>query len=105
MLPTNWTNLCHDHDCWPAGWNDLPDPPTAVTVCGDVAALTAPAVAMVGTRRATPRGLAVARRLAQELCRRGWAVVSGLALGIDGEAHRGALEAGGLTIAVMATAP
>ncbi len=61
------------------------------------------AVAVVGTRKATPYGLKVARRLAQDLARRGFAIVSGLALGIDGEAHEGALEAGGRTLAVMAT--
>jgi DNA processing protein len=60
-------------------------------------------VAVVGTRRATVRGLALARGLAAELAARGWLVVSGLALGIDGAAHRGALEAAGRTAAVMAT--
>ena len=61
------------------------------------------AVALVGTRKATPYGLKVARRLAQDLARRGFTLVSGLALGIDAEAHEGALEAGGRTLAVMAT--
>jgi DNA processing protein len=60
-------------------------------------------VAVVGTRRATRRGLAVARRLAADLARAGWTVASGLALGIDGMAHEGALDAGGRTVAVMAT--
>jgi len=58
---------------------------------------------MVGTRRATPRGLALARGFAADLAARGWLVVSGLALGIDAAAHRGALEVGGRTCAVMAT--
>jgi DNA processing protein len=60
-------------------------------------------VAVVGTRRASPEGRARARRLATALAERGVTVVSGLAAGIDAEAHRGALEAGGRTVAVMGT--
>ncbi len=105
MPANNWRQIRRDHPCWPQGWNDLDDPPQSVVVCGDPDTLAVPAVAMVGTRRATPRGLAVARRLARDLGSRGWSVVSGLALGIDGEAHRGALEAGAPTVGIMATAP
>lgn len=105
MPSSSWIRIRRGHDCWPSGWNDLSDPPPTVTVSGDATVLAMPALAMVGTRRATPRGLAVARRLARELADRGWSVVSGLALGIDGEAHRGALEAGGATVGVMATEP
>lgn len=59
------------------------------------------AVAVVGSRRASRYGLGVARRLGALLAGGGWTVLSGLALGIDGEAHRGALEAGGSTVAVL----
>lgn len=92
-----------DAEVWPDGWRHLTDAPPTVWAAGDVTALAAAAVAIVGTRGATPRGLAVARRLARDLAARGWVVVSGLALGIDAEAHRGALEVGGRTVAVMAT--
>lgn len=88
---------------WPTGWNDLPDPPAAVRVTGTPEYLLRPAMAVVGTRAATPRGQAIARRLGRELAARGWVVVSGLALGVDGEAHRGALDVEGTTVAIMAT--
>jgi DNA processing protein len=70
-------------------------------VKGDVDALRAPAVAIVGSRAASPCALEVARRLGADLARRNVAVVSGLARGVDSAAHRGALEGGGLTIAVF----
>jgi DNA processing protein len=60
-------------------------------------------VAIVGSRRPTPYGEAVAEELSLELARAGVVVVSGLALGIDAAAHRGALNAGGITVAVMGT--
>lgn len=96
--------LTPDHPHWPDGWRDLPDPPTAVEATGNPAVLSRPCVAIVGTRAATARGLAVARRLARDLSCQGWVVVSGLALGIDGEAHRGALDSAATTVAIMATA-
>jgi DNA processing protein len=95
--------LLPGHAGWPSGWNDLTDPPRRIYLGGAAEAAGGPAVAIVGTRRATVRGLAVARRLAYDLVGCGWVVVSGLALGIDGAAHRGALAAGGRTVAVMAT--
>jgi DNA processing protein len=60
-------------------------------------------VAIVGSRRPTPYGEAVAEELSLELARAGVVVVSGLALGIDAAAHRGALNGGGITVAVMGT--
>src|SRR5262245_50848998 len=74
------------------------DPPPVLWVRGTLPAGDATAaVAMVGSRQATVAGRALARAMARELAAAGLVIVSGLALGIDGEAHRGALEAGGLT--------
>ena len=79
------------------------DPPSRLFVRGvaEIAVLEQTAVAVVGARACSPYGAQVARRLARELAGRGLVVVSGLARGIDGEAHRGALEAGGFTVAVL----
>jgi DNA processing protein len=77
------------------------DPPIVLWADGDRTAVVAPMVALVGSRRATPAGLAAARRLAGDLARAGVVVVSGLAYGIDAAAHEGALDAGGRTVAVL----
>ena len=79
----------------------IPDPPAVLFVRGDPGVLSAPQIAVVGSRRATPAGARIARRLAGELAARGLVVTSGLAQGVDAEAHRGALEAGGRTVAVL----
>lgn len=81
-----------------------PAHPLALYVKGDVAALSKPSIAMVGTRRASPYGLDQADRISRDLASDGWAIVSGLALGIDGESHRGALAAGGVTVGVLGSA-
>lgn len=80
-----------------------PDPPLLLYVEGDVHALSSSSVAIVGSRRATPQGRDLAHRFAKDLCGRGLAVVSGLAVGIDAAAHLGALAAGGPTVAVVGT--
>lgn len=83
------------------------DPPLVLYVEGDVQLMSAPSVAVVGSRAPTPQGLANAREFALQLSRRGLVVVSGLALGVDGAAHAGALEGlargGGATVAVVGT--
>lgn len=80
-----------------------PDPPAALFVMGDPATLWQPQIAVIGARAATPAGLATARSFASAFARAGIAVTSGLADGIDGAAHRGALDGGGTTIAVCGT--
>jgi DNA processing protein len=79
------------------------DPPRALFLrgAGEAESLARPAVAIVGARACSPYGAQVARMLGRELAAAGLVVVSGLARGVDGEAHRGALEAGGITVAVL----
>lgn len=69
---------------------------------GNLAACAQPAIAIVGTRRASPMGLALAQTLARDAAHNGLAVISGLALGIDTAAHTGCLEGNGITVAVLA---
>ena len=86
---------------YPALLREIPDPPPLLYVRGTLEPEDAWAVAVVGTRRASVYGKEVTRRLVTDLARSGITVVSGLARGIDGVAHRTALEAGGRTIAVL----
>lgn len=89
-------------DGYPKLLREIDDPPPVVFVRGTLERRDELAVALVGTRRRTSYGQMVAAKLAGELVRRGFTIVSGLAQGIDGDAHRGALEAGGRTIGVLA---
>jgi DNA processing protein len=79
------------------------DPPLGLFVSGQLP--VAPAVAVVGSRRATPYGLQVARLVGESLAEAGVVVVSGMARGVDAAAHRGALDRGGATVAVWGTGP
>lgn len=88
---------------WPDSWRSMADPPKSIYASGNLKALAGPSIAIVGTRKASARGLAVAHALGTGLARLGWTIVSGLALGIDAAAHQGALDGEGLTVAVMAT--
>ena len=86
---------------YPALLRPVPDAPATVHVRGVLVAGDALAVAIVGSRRATPYGIGVADTMAAELAARGVTIVSGLARGVDSAAHRGALRVGGRTIAVL----
>jgi DNA processing protein len=85
---------------YPVSLKEVFDPPYVLYCAGRTEALQGPAIAIVGTRRPSPYGRAVAERLAEDLAARGLTVVSGMARGIDAIAHEGALK-GGRTIAVL----
>ncbi len=88
---------------YPALLAQINDPPACLWVRGDPSVLSRPCVAVVGARSASSEGLAAARDIALDLARAGVVVVSGLARGVDSAAHRGALDGGGQTIAVLGT--
>ncbi len=90
-------------EAYPSLLSETDGAPTLLFVQGGLLQTDDQAIAMVGTRKCTPYGRQIARRLAADLARRGFTIVSGMADGIDGEAHESALEAGGRTIAVMAS--
>ncbi len=89
-----------DSPSYPPLLRHIHDPPPWLAVKGN-GSLTGPAVAVVGSRRASPYGLEVAESLAKGLARAGLSVISGLARGVDAASHRGALRAGGTTLAVL----
>ncbi|MFG6668521.1 DNA-processing protein DprA [Halomonas sp. HNIBRBA4712] len=93
--------LHRGHPAWPALLDELPDPPPVLWALGDLAALSGPGIAMVGTRKPTADGGRNARGFANDFASRGWCVVSGMALGVDGLAQQAALDAGGATVAVL----
>jgi DNA processing protein len=99
--------VCRCDPRYPAALLPSPDAPALLHVAGEferlVALLAEPCAAIVGARRASSYGLEVARALGRGLSAAGVTVVSGLALGIDSAAHAGALEAGGNTVAVLAS--
>jgi len=88
-------------DRYPPLLRQIYDPPAVLWMRGDLLPQDERAIAIVGTRRATDYGKRVAHDFAFELAQRGFTIVSGLAYGVDAAAHRGALEAGGRTIAVF----
>jgi DNA processing protein len=97
ITPVTWRD-----PAYPPALAAIADPPALIWVRGSIPALVAAAaVAIVGSRAATPYALEVAGQLAGDLARRGVTIVSGLARGVDSAAHRGALNADGATVAVL----
>ena len=103
-LAASGTALITWHDSrYPPLLRRIPNAPFLLFAQGDLDALWTPQLAIVGSRQATAGGVATARDFASAFVERGFCVVSGLAAGIDAAAHTGALDAGGLTVAVLGT--
>ncbi|MDA0203923.1 MAG: DNA-processing protein DprA [Acidobacteria bacterium] len=88
---------------YPQLLKEIHDPPVLLYAKGDLGLLAGPSVAVVGTRRPTPYGRAVAEKIVRDLVEAGLVHVSGMARGIDAAAHKGALAGGGASIAVLGT--
>ncbi len=95
--------LVHPH--YPPLLHEIADPPALLFVEGDPRILSFRHIALVGSRNPSPTGLKAARDFAEALVSAGFGIVSGLALGIDAAAHRGALDGGGITAAVAGSGP
>ena len=97
------TILTLGDEAYPQSLLEIADPPNVLYVRGNSALLQKRGLAIVGSRNATPQGLQTAESFAKALAAKGLCIISGLALGIDAAAHRGALATGGETIAVIGT--
>lgn len=86
---------------YPDALRDIPDPPPLLFYRGDPDCLLGPCVTVIGSRSPSPAGMEAAERIARELSEAGVRVISGLAMGIDGAAHRGCLAGGSPTVAVL----
>ncbi len=86
---------------YPRALTQIADPPVILYTRGRSPEPEMPLVGIVGSRRATPYGRAIAHKLSRELAQLGWGIVSGMARGIDTAAHKGALDVGGYTLAVL----
>ena len=95
--------LTETHAEYPRALREIPDPPGLLFVRGTLKPADALGIGIVGTRHGTAYGLRQAERLAASLARAGLTIISGLARGIDAAAHRGALEAGGRTLGILAS--
>jgi len=88
---------------YPQALLEISDPPPVIYAKGNLRWLNSPSIAVVGSRNSSPQGEKNAEDFSQALCLQGYTIVSGMALGIDGAAHRGALKANGATVAVVGT--
>jgi DNA processing protein len=101
MTQSSAHSIYRDNPAYPPLLATIVDPPDELWVRGNAGLLAAEAVAIVGSRAASHYAMDIASALAFDLARTGLVVVSGMARGVDGAAHRGALEAGGATVAVL----
>ena len=97
--------ISRNDEYYPPLLRRIADAPLALFVNGSPEWCLRPQLAIVGSRNATPGGLSIAREFAEDLSRGGMVITSGLALGVDGVAHRAAMDAGGITLAVGGTGP
>jgi DNA processing protein len=95
--------LTREDEAYPNRLLEIYDPPPVLWLRGDPSLLSRVGVAVVGTRQPTPYGAGMAEVLSRDLARRGMVILSGMARGVDTYAHKGALEAGGATIAIWGT--
>jgi DNA processing protein len=95
--------LTHDCPDYPERLREIFDPPAVLWFRGDTAVLQRPGIAVVGTRHPSAYGAGMAAMLSRELAARGMVIQSGMARGVDTEAHKGALDAKGKTVAVWGT--
>jgi DNA processing protein len=93
----------YDEEDYPERLREIFDPPPVLWVLGNAKLLARPAIAIVGTRHPTPYGTGMAEVLSRDLSSRRMVILSGMARGIDTAAHRGAISAGGITVAVWGT--
>lgn len=101
LTENNFRLICIGDDDYPANLAKIPDHPAVLFSSGALEPRDLVSIAVVGSRLASPAGIIFTQNLASDLALSGIAVVSGLALGIDSAAHRGALRAGGRTLAVL----
>jgi DNA processing protein len=95
--------LCPDDEAYSGNLLNIYDPPSILWVRGDISLLNRHGIAVVGTRQPSPYGSGMATVLSRDLANRGVVIMSGMARGVDTAAHRGAIEAGGKTVAVWGT--
>ncbi|MFS1436824.1 DNA-processing protein DprA [Shewanella sp. 10N.286.48.A6] len=109
-LAIEWLNLSPQHHIvtlsdpdYPALLQQISDPPGVLFIKGQLEALLRPSIGMVGSRNASVGGLNMAKALATEMVQMGFSITSGMAAGIDGAAHKGAVDSNGVTLAVLGT--
>ena len=103
ILEAGATFLTHNDEEYPERLREIFDPPAVLWVRGDLNLLAKPGIAVVGTRQPSPYGAGMAEMLSRDLAARGVVIQSGMARGVDTAAHKGALDAGGKTVAVWGT--
>ena len=95
--------ITFDDKAYPERLREIFDPPVVLWIRGDVEILGRAGIAVVGTRQPTPYGAGMSEKLASDLALRRMVILSGMARGVDTAAHKGALDAGGATVAVWGT--